>query len=145
LGFVPWAPLTLGPEELGKYLEKAEAEAGKETWAKVKGFRYLLQDKENGTALGDGFIESLKVLGRKGFVFDVGVDQQRRGRVQLEEAVEMIDRAHEGVEEGEKVVFILSEFVICLWDEEMTDCGLDHLCKPDLTIVSQTDPSFIAW
>ncbi|KAK4038010.1 hypothetical protein C8A01DRAFT_17841 [Parachaetomium inaequale] len=128
LGFVPWAPLTLGPEELGKYLARAEEEAGAETWAKVKGFRYLLQDKENGTALGEGFIESLKVLGRKGFVFDVGVDQHRRGRVQLEEAVEMIDRAHEGVEEGEKVVFILN-----------------HLCKPDLTIVSQTDPSFIAW
>ncbi|KAH6845048.1 hypothetical protein B0I37DRAFT_174762 [Chaetomium sp. MPI-CAGE-AT-0009] len=128
LGLVPWAPLVLGPEELGRYLERAEEEAGPEAWAKVKGFRYLLQDKENGTALGEGFIEGLKVLGRKGFVFDVGVDQHRRGRVQLEEVVELIDRAHEGVEEEEKVVFVLN-----------------HLCKPDLTILNQADPSFIAW
>jgi L-rhamnono-1,4-lactonase len=111
LGFVPWAPMTLGAEELAKYLERAEEAAGAETWAKVKGFRYLLQDKPNGEALGEGFIESLKVLGRKGYVFDVGVDQHRRGRVQLEEVVEMIDRAHDGVEEEEKVVFILSEFI----------------------------------
>ncbi|KAK4121081.1 amidohydrolase 2 [Parathielavia appendiculata] len=128
LGLVPWAPVALGPEKLGAYLEAAEREAGTETWRLVKGFRYLLQDKENGTALGEGFVEGLKVLGRKGYVFDVGVDQHRRGRVQLEELIEMIDRAHEGVEEGEKVVFVLN-----------------HLCKPDLTILNQTDPSFIAW
>ncbi|KAK4104240.1 amidohydrolase 2 [Parathielavia hyrcaniae] len=128
LGLVPWTPVLLGPEKLGAYLEAAEEEAGPETWRLVKGFRYLLQDKENGTALGEGFIEGLKVLGRRGYVFDVGVDQHRRGRVQLEELVEMIDRAHEGVEEGEKLVFVLN-----------------HLCKPDLTILNQTDPSFIAW
>lgn len=115
LGFVPWAPMTLGPEKLGEYLERAEREAGEEAWKRVKGFRYLLQDKPNGEALGQGFIESLKVLGRKGYVFDVGVDQHRRGRVQLEEVVEMIDRAHDGVEEEEKVVFILSELIDRRW------------------------------
>jgi L-rhamnono-1,4-lactonase len=147
LGLVPWAPVASGPEELGRYLEKAEAEAGPEAWARVKGFRYLLQDKENGTALKEGFVEGLKVLGRKGFVFDVGVDQHRRGRVQLEEVVEVIDRAHEGVEEEEKVVFILSEFLLALWwvGVRTDDCLADHLCKPDLTILNQTDPSFIAW
>lgn len=118
----------LGQEELEKYLAQAEEVAGEETWEKVKGFRYLLQDKPNGTALEDRFIEGLKVVGKKGYVFDLGVDQHRRGRLQLEEAVEMIDRAHEGVEEEEKVVFILN-----------------HLCKPDLSIISQTDPAFIAW
>ncbi|KAK1754793.1 hypothetical protein QBC47DRAFT_453028 [Echria macrotheca] len=128
LGIIPWAPVVLGASQLEKYLATAEDAAGPGTWAKVKGFRYLLQDKPNGTALGDDFIEGLKVLGKKGYVFDLGVDQHRRGRLQLEEAVEMIDRAHEGVEEDEKVVFILN-----------------HLCKPDLTIISQTDPSFIAW
>ena len=109
LGIVPWAPVVRGPAELDKYLTLAEAEAGPEVWAKVKGFRYLLQDKPNGTGLGDDFIEGLKLLGRKGFVFDLGVDQHRRGRIQLEETVDMIDRAHDGVEENEKVVFILSE------------------------------------
>ncbi|KAM7201496.1 hypothetical protein V8F33_003320 [Rhypophila sp. PSN 637] len=130
LGIVPWAPVNLGPEQLEKYLAKAEEETGPETWSKVKGFRYLLQDQPNGTALEGDFIEGLKLLGRKGFVFDVGVDHHRRGRTQLDELVEMIDRAHDGVEkEEDKVVFVLN-----------------HLCKPDITIVNYTtDPSFIAW
>ncbi|KAK3360175.1 hypothetical protein B0T25DRAFT_534947 [Lasiosphaeria hispida] len=129
LAVVPWAPVPLGAEKLAEYLAKAEEAAGSpEVWGRVKGFRYLLQDKPSGTALGDGFIEGLKLLGKRGYVFDLGVDQHRRGRAQLEEAVEMIDRAHDGVAEEEKVVFILN-----------------HLCKPDLTVISQTDPSFIAW
>jgi len=109
LGIVPWAPMPSGPEALAKYLDAVKAEAGPVAWPKIKGFRYLVQDKPAGTMLGDGFIESLKLLGRRGFVFDLGVDQHRRGRAQLEEAVEMIDRAHEGVPEEEKVVFIISE------------------------------------
>lgn len=108
LACVPWAPVASGPAALEKYIERVKETAGDETWGKVKGFRYLLQDKPSGTALQDAFIEGLKLLGRKGFVFDVGVDQHRRGRLQLEEAVEMIDRAHDGVPEEEKVVFILS-------------------------------------
>lgn len=108
LALIPWAPMSHGPEVLGKYLDAAEKEAGP-VWTKVKGFRYLLQDKPNGTGLSNAFIDSLKFLGKKGYVFEIGVDQHRRGRIQLEEAVEMIDRAHDGVEEDEKVVFILSE------------------------------------
>jgi L-rhamnono-1,4-lactonase len=34
----------------------------------------LVQDKVAGTMLGDGFVEGLRWLGRKGFVFDLGVD-----------------------------------------------------------------------
>ncbi|RYP56602.1 hypothetical protein DL771_011723 [Monosporascus sp. 5C6A] len=129
LASVPWAPLPSGPEVLGRYLDRVKEVAGEESWPRVKGFRYLLQDKPNGTALQEGFIESLKLLGRRGFVFDVGVNQHERGRIQLEETVEMIDRAHDGVPEEEKVVFILN-----------------HMCKPDLEIYNvQTSPSFIAW
>lgn len=106
--YIPWAPLPSGPAAVERYIELARREAG-ESWSKVRGFRYLVQDKPNGTMLQDDFIESLKLLGRKGLVFDVGVDQHRRGRVQLEELVEMIDRAHEDVPEDEKVTFILSE------------------------------------
>ncbi|KAH8881574.1 amidohydrolase 2 [Thozetella sp. PMI_491] len=127
LGIIPWAPVDLGPAKLQEYLSKAEETAGP-VWGKVKGFRYLLQDKPNGAMLTDEFIEGLKLLGKQGLVFDLGVDQHRRGRIQLEEAVDMIDRAHEDVEEDEKVVFILN-----------------HLCKPDLSIINQTDPAFIAW
>jgi L-rhamnono-1,4-lactonase len=110
LGIVPWAPINLGREKVEEWLERAKETAGEKTWERVKGFRYLLQDKEDGAAVTEEFVEGLKVLGRRGFVFDLGVDQHRRGRKQLEEAVEMVEKAHEGVTEGEKVVFVLSEF-----------------------------------
>ncbi|KAI1081292.1 amidohydrolase 2 [Whalleya microplaca] len=125
---VPWAPLPSGPAVLERYLALAEKEAG-DSWPKVRGFRYLLQDKPAGTMLQDNFIESLRLLGRKGYVFDLGVDQHNRGRAQLEEVVEMIDRAHDGVPEEQKVTFIIN-----------------HMCKPDLTVYNvQTSTSFIAW
>lgn len=108
VAYIPWAPLPSGAAAMEKYIDLVKQEAG-ESWPKVRGFRYLLQDKPNGTMLTDKFIESLKLLGRKGFVFDLGVDQHNRGRAQLEEVVEMIDRAHEGVPEDQKVTFIISE------------------------------------
>jgi L-rhamnono-1,4-lactonase len=79
------------------------------SFAKIKGFRYLVQDKPKGTMLTPGFVDGLKWLGRKGFVFDLGVDQHGGGKWQLEEAVEMIEKAHEGVPEDEKVTFIISK------------------------------------
>ncbi len=108
LGIVLWAPMSSGPEMLAKYLDAVRSQVGKEVCDKIKGFRYLVQDKPARTMLEDGFIGSLKLLGEKGLVFELGVDQHRRGRSQLEEAVEMIDRAHDGVDEDDKVVFIVS-------------------------------------
>ncbi|KAH0599990.1 hypothetical protein MHUMG1_02781 [Metarhizium humberi] len=128
LGIIPWAPMPSGKDVMVRYIDKVKEEAGA-AWPKVKGFRYLLQDKPNGTMLADGFIESLKLLGERGLVFEVGIDQHRRGKKQLDELVEMIDRAHDGVEEDKKVTIILN-----------------HLCKPDLSIYNLTsDPSFRAW
>lgn len=113
LGIVPWAPLPAGAEALERYIdavrEACDRDGGEGVWAKVKGFRYLLQDKPAGTMLEPKFIEGLRLLGRRGFVFDVGVDQHRRGRAQLEEVVAMVERAHDGVPDGEKVTFILSK------------------------------------
>jgi len=128
LALVPWAPVPSGPAVMEKWIERVKEEAG-EAWAKVKGFRYLVQDKPHGTMLEPEFIESLKLLGRKGFVFEVGVDARRRGKKQMDELVAMIDTAHEGVPEEEKVTFVIN-----------------HLCKPDLTIYNITsDPSFHNW
>ncbi|TGO48767.1 hypothetical protein BCON_0230g00100 [Botryotinia convoluta] len=125
---IPWAPVPSGEKALERYVKKVEREA-EGSWGLVKGFRYLVQDKEKGTMLTEGFIEGLKWLGKKGFVFDLGVDLHSGGRWQLEEAVEMMEKAHEGVEEGEKVTVIIN-----------------HLCKPDFSIYNiQTDPSFLAW
>ncbi|KAF7925351.1 hypothetical protein BELL_0706g00030 [Botrytis elliptica] len=125
---IPWAPVPSGEKALERYVKEVEREA-EGSWGLVKGFRYLVQDKEKGTMLTEGFIEGLKWLGRKGFVFDLGVDLHSGGRWQLEEAVEMMEKAHEGVQEGEKVTVIIN-----------------HLCKPDFSIYNtQTDPSFLAW
>lgn len=48
-------------------------------WRKVRGVRYLLQDKPAGTMLKEGFVEGLKWLGREGLVFDLGVDARSGG------------------------------------------------------------------
>jgi L-rhamnono-1,4-lactonase len=113
LAIVPWAPIPSGVEIMKRYLDLVEEAAG-ESWEKVKGFRFLLQDKPNGTMLEDDFIESLKLLGRRGFIFDLGVDHHRRGKKQLDETVEMIGRAHEGVPEEDKVTFIISKSTL-IW------------------------------
>lgn len=107
LGIVPWAPIPSGAEALERYIEKVKETAG-EAWPKVKGFRYLLQDKPHGTMTQEPFVESLKLLGRKGLVFEVGVDHNRRGKKQLDELLAMIDMVHDGVSEGEKTTFIIS-------------------------------------
>lgn len=107
---IPWAPIPSGEEALERYVKEVEKEA-EESWGLVKGFRYLVQNKEKGTMLSEGFIEGLRWLGRKGFVFDLGVDLHSGGKWQLEEATEMMEKAHEGVEEGEKVTVVISEFV----------------------------------
>jgi L-rhamnono-1,4-lactonase len=109
LAIVPWAPVPSGAEALERYVGEVEKHA-EGSFGKIRGFRYLVQDKPKGTMLQDEFIEGLKWLGKKGFVFDLGVDQHGGGKWQLEEAVEMIENAHEGVDEEEKVTFIISEF-----------------------------------
>ncbi|KAL2757904.1 hypothetical protein ACRALDRAFT_1074741 [Sodiomyces alcalophilus JCM 7366] len=128
LGIVPWAPLPSGPRVLERYLDRVRDVAGPDTWSRIRGFRYLLQDKPHGTAVQPDFIESLKLLGRRGFTFDLGVDQHRRGRQQLEEALVLITSAHEDVPDEEKVTVIIN-----------------HLCKPDLGIINIADPSFVHW
>ncbi|KAK1543393.1 amidohydrolase [Colletotrichum paranaense] len=137
LGIVPWAPLPSGAAAMEKYLDHVKTVAGDAVWPKIRGFRYLLQDKPHGAGLTDDFIDSLKLLGKRGFVFDMGVDQHRRGNKQLDEALEIISRAHEGVPEEEKVTFVISRsspFPVS-----------NHLCKPDLGIINTTDPSFVHW
>ena len=109
LAIVPWAPVPSGEEVLERYVKEVEKHA-EGSFEKIKGFRYLVQDKPRGTMLHHGFIEGLKWLGRKGYTFDLGVDQRRGGRWQLEEAVTMIEAAHEGVAEKDKATIIISEF-----------------------------------
>jgi len=113
LAIIPWAPVPSGADTLERYVAEVEKHA-EGSFGKIRGFRYLVQDKPKGTMLQDGFIDGLKWLGKKGYVFDVGVNQHSGGKWQLEEAVEMIEKAHKGVDEEEKVTFIISEFPIFL-------------------------------
>lgn len=83
LAVIPWAPLPLGSKLLEEYVSKVKERAG-DSFEKIKGFRYLLQDKEPGTMLKRDFIDGLKWLGRNDFIFDVGVDQRSGGDWQLE-------------------------------------------------------------
>lgn len=107
LAIIPWAPLPLGPELVEKYVSQVKERAG-DSFEKIRGFRYLLQDKPDGTGLTKEFIEALKWLGRNRFVFDVGVDQRSGGIGQLEEVVEMIGETCQGVEPGDRTTFIIS-------------------------------------
>ncbi|PLB54233.1 amidohydrolase family protein [Aspergillus steynii IBT 23096] len=136
LAFIPWAPVPGGPSALVKYIALAkERTRTEEVWRKLRGVRYLVQDKPAGVMLQPDFIAGLKWLGRQGLTFDLGVDARQGGLGQLREAVEMIRRAHEGVadEESRPVVVI------------------NHLCKPNLrlpftSLVSiTTHPDFLEW
>ncbi|KFY72480.1 hypothetical protein V499_07389 [Pseudogymnoascus sp. VKM F-103] len=133
-GFVPWAPLPSGAAVVERYIEKAREVAGEEAGKRISGFRYLVQSKPPGTMLGEGFIEGLKLLGREKLTFDLGVDQHNGGDWQLEEAVEMVKLAHEGVEDGEKVRIVIN-----------------HLCKPDFSFYAlppdelHENPRFQKW
>lgn len=110
LAIIPWAPMPSGVEALERYVGEVEKRA-EGSWGKIKGFRYLVQDKPKGTMLTTDFIEGLKWLGKKGFVFDLGVDQHSGGRWQLDEAVDMIEAAHKDVAEEDKVAIIISQLI----------------------------------
>lgn len=118
LGIVPWAPVPGGSALLQRYMELVKQRTRTdEVWKKVRGVRYLVQDKPAGTMLEDGFIDGLKWLGREGLTFDLAVDARQGGLGQLREAVEMMERAHEGVDPSQRVTFIISmsTYSFC-WD-----------------------------
>ncbi|KAK2868088.1 hypothetical protein FQN49_003174 [Arthroderma sp. PD_2] len=136
LAIIPWAPVPLGPEGLERYIVKVKERIGdrddeddrESVWRKIKGVRYLLQDKPRGTMLEENFVQGLKWLGQQDLVFDLGVDARRGGIHQLEETVELTKTLNR---DGCEVKLILN-----------------HLCKPNLRIpLTETfsHPQFIEW
>ena len=107
LAIVPWAPVPLGAVALSRYVEQVKIRAG-HVGNRITGFRYLVQDKPKSTMLQPGFIEGLRWLGEHGYAFDLGVDQRSGGLWQLDEAIEMIGRAHEGLPEDKRVTVVIS-------------------------------------
>ena len=134
LAIVPWAPIPLGPEALCAYVEKVNTRAGSCSNL-IKGFRYLVQDKPKGTMTQQGFINSIRWLGEHGYTFDLGVDQRSGGDWQLDEAVEMIRKAHDGIVQDKKVTVVISR---TLSPAKSTNKAIkdnpDHMCKPDMKI-----------
>ncbi|ODM17202.1 hypothetical protein SI65_07601 [Aspergillus cristatus] len=100
----------------------------------IRGVRYLVQDKPSGVMLQPEFIDGLKWLGRKQLTFDLGVDARQGGLWQLREAVEMMERVYEGVDEKDQVVMVIN-----------------YLCKPNLRLPfaspesTTTHRGFLEW
>lgn len=114
LGIVLWAPVNQGSHTLEQYLDRAEDIAGPNTWQRVKGFRFLVQaitDEQEFTdlVLGEAFVEWLRLLARRGYAFDVGVDQRQGGVWQLEIFLACITRVREGYTSEEYGTFVLSK------------------------------------
>ena len=61
-----------------------------EAWPKIKGFRYLVQDKPRGTMTTDKFGEGMDLLSEEGLMFDLGIDVRQRGLWQVDEALDMV-------------------------------------------------------
>jgi L-rhamnono-1,4-lactonase len=101
LGIVPWAPVPGGRVALEKYISMLKQSSGSPSFSKVKGFRYLVQDKPKGTMLQSKFIDGIRYLGEQDFAFDLGIDIHSGGIWQLEEAVELAKNAS-------KTVYIVS-------------------------------------
>uniref|UniRef100_A0A093XGE7 L-rhamnono-gamma-lactonase n=1 Tax=Talaromyces marneffei PM1 TaxID=1077442 RepID=A0A093XGE7_TALMA len=119
LGFVPWAPVPGGPAVLETYISLVKGRIASsaarndhkddgEAWKKLRGFRYLVQDKPAWTMLQSDFVEGLKWLGRQRLAFDLGVDARQGGLGQLREAIELIKRVNDGVNMEERVVVIIT-------------------------------------
>ncbi|PWY77219.1 amidohydrolase family protein [Aspergillus sclerotioniger CBS 115572] len=135
LGMVPWAPVPGGPAALERYMTQVqERTRSEEVFKKVRGVRYLVQDKPRGVMLESDFIGGLKWLGTKQLIFDLGVDARQGGIWQLREAAEMMKKVYNGVDKKDSVKIIIN-----------------HLCKPNLRLPFSspdsiaTHPDFLEW
>jgi L-rhamnono-1,4-lactonase len=113
LGMVPWAPIPSGSSAMSDYyiqvLLRTQGVGDVRGKSVIKGFRYLLQDKQPGTMLSDRFVESLKWMGHQHLSFDLGIDMRSGGPQQLNEAIEMMRRVNAGAELGTNVVVVISK------------------------------------
>ncbi|KAF5211029.1 hypothetical protein E0198_002319 [Clavispora lusitaniae] len=84
---MPWAPIPWG-QDVVEYVEVLKKELGPQ-FEHVKGFRYLLQDKEPGTMTTAKFISGLKWIQEKDYAFEWGIDIHNGGLWQFEESIEV--------------------------------------------------------
>ncbi|ETN42041.1 uncharacterized protein HMPREF1541_03980 [Cyphellophora europaea CBS 101466] len=129
LGIVPFAPVPAGPAALARYVGRVWDLYPDDYKDKVKGFRYLLQDKPPKTMLQPDFIAGLQWLGQNNLSFDLGVDARSAGLFQLEEACTMMDQLYST---GSTLRIVIN-----------------HFCKPNLQLpeseASEDHPEFSQW
>lgn len=118
-GIVPWAPMPAGPEALDTYMAQLQERCRLDTWKRVKGVRYLLQDKHLDVMRSESFVDGMRWLGKKSLTFDLGVDARSGGMVQLREAVKMLERVFDRSEQGPNVI-------------------INHMCKPNMRLSPQS-------
>ncbi|KAK6353994.1 hypothetical protein TWF730_008414 [Orbilia blumenaviensis] len=122
-GIVPWAPVHLGRGVMQRYqqlLNGVDQEIyGEEKHGLLVGYRYLIQDKPQGTISHPKFLEGLEYIRDMGRTFDLGVDCNRHTLWQIEEAVPVLKQV-----EGLKIV-------------------LNHLSKPPLG--REPDGGIVRW
>lgn len=105
LAIIAWAPVPAGPDALKEYMAMVRERMGTdELFKKVKGVRFLLQNKPPGTMLEDGFIRGVKWLGEQGLVFELGIDARQAGLWQLHEAVRFLELVSEGQQSVPNIV-----------------------------------------
>lgn len=116
LAMIPWAPVPGGLSVLEAYMEQVRTRTGTNTeaWKKVRGVRYLVQDKPRGVMGQKGFVEGVQWLGQRGLTFDLGVDARSGGLWQLEEAAEMMESVYGGVAVEKQTPIIISGFYFFL-------------------------------
>lgn len=129
LGVVPWAPVPAGPVALQKYMAKVWELYPGAHGQKVKGVRYLLQDKPPKVMLQPDFIAGLQWLGQQDLSFDLGVDARSAGLFQLEETCTMMEQIY-GSGSTLRIV-------------------VNHFCKPNLRLTENENlgahPEFLEW
>jgi L-rhamnono-1,4-lactonase len=129
VGVVPWAPVPAGPKALERYMDRLWELYPGECKQKVKGVRYLLQNKPAKVMLHADFISSLHWLGANDLSFDLGIDARSTGLHQLEEARTMMEQLY-GSGSNLKIV-------------------INHFCKPNLRLAESEaragHPDFEKW
>lgn len=129
LGVVPWAPVPAGPKALERYMHRLWELYPGDYRSKVKGVRYLLQDKPPSVMLQPGFTAALQWLGRNDLSFDLGIDARSTGLQQLEEACLMMRQVYASGS-GLRII-------------------INHFCKPNLRLpgpeAEEGHPDFVKW
>ena len=145
LGIIPWAPLPYGSLAMQQYERELCALHSEPALNcsirpyKVKGFRYLLQDLPRRTMLGARFLESLRWMGRRGYVFECTIDCREGQLWQLEEAIEMMGRVNRQVARDEDLVQVVISEKACplamfRGAKRANQISTGHLTKPDFSI-----------